>query len=69
MKLSEITEPGEYWAISTQHKHYPCTVDITPMGAMVHGLEGRKLKIASYKKRGQIPQKVEYQPRRKILSI
>ena len=65
MKLSDITAPGDYWAIDSSRKHHPCKIAMTPAGAIVQGL-APKLKIIAYIKRGPALD-VQYQTRKKIL--
>lgn len=65
MRLTDITDPGDYWAIDSSRKHHPCKITMTPAGAIVQGL-APKLKIISYIKRGPVKD-VQYQARKKIL--
>ena len=65
MRLSDITAPGDYWAIDSARKHHPCKITMTPAGAIVQGLTG-KLKIVAYIKREPVLD-VQYQARKKIL--
>lgn len=65
MKLQEITEPGEYWAIDKNGKHHACTVTMTLGGAVPMGLDPRLL-IRAYIKRGPALADIQYKARKKI---
>lgn len=65
MKLQEITEPGEYWAIDKNGKHHACTVAMTLGGAVPMGLDP-SLRIRAYIKRGPVLAEIQYRERKKI---
>ena len=65
MKLQEITEPGEYWAIDKNGKHHACTVTMTLGGAVPMGLDP-SLRIRAYIKRGPALAEIQYKARKKI---
>lgn len=65
MKLQEITESGEYWAIDKNGKHHACTVTMTLGGAVPMGLDP-SLRIRAYIKRGPVLESIQYKARKKI---
>lgn len=65
MKLQEITEPGEYWAIDKNGKHHACDIMMTLGGAVPMGLDP-SLRIRAYIKRGPVLAEIQYRERKKV---
>lgn len=65
MKLHEITEPGEYWAIDKNGKHRACDIMILCGMAVPVGLDPTK--IRSYTKRNPVLAEIQYRERKKII--
>lgn len=65
MKLTEITEPGAYWAIDKNGKHHACTIAMTLGGAVPTGLDP-SLRIRAYIKRSPVQADIQYRERKKI---
>lgn len=64
MKLQEITEPGEYWAIDKNGKHHACNIVMVLGMAVPQDLDPTK--IRAYIKRGPALADIQYRERKKI---
>lgn len=64
MKLTEITEPGEYWAIDKNGKHHACDIVMICGMAVPVGLDPTK--IRAYIKRIPVQEEIQYKERKKI---
>ena len=64
MKLQEITEPGEYWAIDKNGKHHACDIVMVLGMAVPQDLDPTK--IRAYIKRGPVLADIQYRERKKI---
>lgn len=64
MKLQEITEPGEYWAIDKNGKHHACDIMMICGMAVPVGLDPTK--IRAYIKRNPVLAEIQYRERKKI---
>lgn len=64
MKLQEITEPVEYWAIDKNGKHHACNIVMVLGMAVPQDLDPTK--IRAYIKRGPALADIQYKARKKI---
>ena len=65
MKLQEIAEPGEYWAIDKNGKHHACNIVMVLGMAVPVGLDPTK--IRAYIKRNPVLAEIQYRERKKII--
>lgn len=64
MRLQEITEPGEYWAIDKNGKHRACDIMMICGMAVPVGLDPTK--IRAYIKRSPVQAEIQYKARKKV---
>lgn len=64
MKLHEITEPGEYWAIDKNGKHHACNIVMVLGMAVPQDLDPTK--IRTYIKRDPVLEEIQYKARKKV---
>ena len=65
MKLQEITEPGEYWAIDKNGKHHACDIVMVLGMAVPQDLDPTK--IRAYIRRSPVQDDIQYKARKKII--
>lgn len=69
MNLKDIIEPGNYWAIDSEHKYHACIITMVDGAPVCSKIPlKRKSHVVSYVKMQEGPSDYVYQKRKSLLS-